>query len=166
MCRSTTRCAAFAAERIKKCTITEASFTPIKTATGDDFEPSLGLGSGKPERVVLEFSARVAPYVRERVWHKSQQIEELPGGGVRLGLKVSRDWALHGWVLSWGPHVHVTSPSSLAQEILDMLDDAREFYVPRLDFTQSFSAVVSSASPSLPFLESKPASKRRSAAPS
>ena len=156
----------FAAERIKKCTITETSFTPIKAATGDDFEPSLGLGSGKPERVVLEFSARVAPYVRERVWHKSQQIEELPGGGVRLGLKVSRDWALHGWVLSWGPHVHVTSPSSLAQEILDMLDDAREFYVPRFDFAQSFSAVVSSAAPSLPLLESAPPGKGRSAAPS
>ncbi len=156
----------FAAERIKKCTITEASFTPIEAATGDDFEPSLGLGSGKPERVVLEFSARVAPYVRERVWHKSQHIEELPGGGVRLGLKVSRDWALHGWVLSWGPHVHVVAPSVLAQEILDMLDGAREWYVPRFDFAQSFSAVVLAAAPSLPFLESKPSSKRRSAAPS
>lgn len=154
----------FAAERIKKCTVTETSFTPIKAATGDDFEPSLGLGNGKPERVVLEFSARVAPYVRERVWHKSQQIEELPGGGVRLGLKVSRDWALHGWVLSWGPHVHVTSPSSLAEEILEMLDDAREWYVPRFDFAQSFSAVVSSAAPSLPLLESATPGKGRRAA--
>ncbi len=116
--------------------------------------------------MLLEFSPRVAPYVRERVWHKSQQIEELPDGGVRLGLKVCRDWALHGWVLSWGPHVHVAAPSALAQEILDMLDDAREWYVPRLDFAQSFSSIVSAAAPSLPFLESTPSGKRRSAGPS
>jgi hypothetical protein len=69
----------------------------------------------------------------------SQQIEELPDNGVRLGLMVSRDWALHGWILGWGPHVRVTAPASLAHEILDMLDDAREFYVPRLKFEPVFS---------------------------
>ncbi|MEO8678617.1 MAG: WYL domain-containing protein [Vicinamibacterales bacterium] len=156
----------FAIERIKKCAISEQSFTPVKAANDEDFEPSLGLGMGTPERVLLEFSERVAPYVRERVWHKSQQIEELPDGGVRLGLKVCRDWALHAWVLSWGPHVHVAAPASLAQEILAMLDDARDWYVPRFEFEQSFSADASFAAPSLPLRESGRPSKRRSASPS
>ncbi len=76
----------FAVERIKRCKVTEQSFTTVQAVAGADFEPSLGLGNGKPEKVQLEFSARVAPYVRERVWHKSQQIEERPDGGVRLAM--------------------------------------------------------------------------------
>ena len=55
-------------------------------------------------------------------------------GTVRLALRVARDWALHGWVLSWGPHVRVAAPPALAAEILAMLEDARERYVPKFDF--------------------------------
>jgi predicted DNA-binding transcriptional regulator YafY len=156
----------FAVERIKSIRITEQSFTPVKAVSDEDFEPSLGLGNGKPERVVLEFSARVAPYVRERVWHKSQQLDELPDGALRLTLKVSRDWALHGWVLSWGPHARVITPSTLAEEILVMLDDAREFYVPRLQFDPVFNPVASSVAPSLPLRGNARPGKRRSASPS
>jgi predicted DNA-binding transcriptional regulator YafY len=156
----------FAAERVKKCVVTEKSFAPIKAVKESDFDPSLGLGNGRPEMVVLEFTARVAPYVRERIWHRSQQIQEQPNGGVRLTMKVSRDWALHGWVLSWGPHVHVAAPSQLAQEILAMLDDARDWYVPRLEFDHAFNSAVSSASRSLPLLESASPGKKRTAAPS
>ena len=87
------------------------------------------------------------------MWHKSQQLEELPDGGVRLAMKVCRDWALHGWILSWGPHVHVAAPSALAEEILVMLDEARESYVPKLDFDRAFNAAGSSAARSLPLLE-------------
>ena len=76
------------------------------------------------------------------------------------------DWALHGWILSWGPHVHVAAPSALAQEILAMLDGARELYVPKLNFDQAFSAASSTASRSLPLLESKSPGKRRNASPS
>ena len=155
----------FAVERIKKFVVTEKGYTPVRAVKESELDPSLGLGTGPTERVVLEFSPRVAQYVRERVWHKSQTIEELEDGGVRLGMKVSIDWALHGWILSWGPHVHVALPSRLAEEILVMLEEARESYIPKLDFGISFS-VISSAARSLPLLESASPGKRRSAAPS
>jgi proteasome accessory factor B len=140
----------FAVERIKKCLITDKSFTTVKAVSESEFAPSLGLGTGRPERVVLEFSSRVAPYVRERVWHKSQRIEELDGGRLRLTLKVSRDWALHGWVLSWGPHVRVDEPLALAEEILTMLDRARDRYVPRFDFELALAGAIEGVRP-LPF---------------
>lgn len=124
----------FAVERIRKCAITDTGYTPVKAVDATDLNPSLGLGMGRPERIVLEFSARVAPYVRERVWHTSQQLDDLDDGGVRLALRVARDWALHGWVLSWGSHVRVAAPPALAEEILAMLEDARERYVPKFDF--------------------------------
>ena len=124
----------FAVERIKKFVVTDKGFKRVKAVKDSDIDPSLGLGDGPREGVRLEFSPRVAPYVRERIWHKSQQLEELPDGGVRLSMKVCRDWALHGWILGWGPHVHVAAPSALAEEILVMLEEARESYVPKLDF--------------------------------
>ena len=156
----------FAVERIKTFKATEQSFAPVEAVGQSDFDPSLGVGMGKAERVQLEFSPRVAPYVRERVWHTSQQLEDTADGGVRLTLKVCRDWALHGWVLSWGAHVRVVSPSVLAEEILVMIDGARERYLPRLDFGPVFSRGSSSALPSLPLLENARRRKTRSAAAS
>ena len=156
----------FAIERLKKCVVTDHGFTPIKALDGADFSPSLGLGMGRPERVILEFTPRVAPYVRERVWHKSQQIEELPDGSVRLGLKVALDWALHGWILSWGPHVHVAAPSALAQDILAMLEEAREFYVPKLNFGRALDGAGAPGTGALPLLERLSSGKRRASSPS
>ena len=128
----------FAAERIRRVTVLERSFTPGADMADDAFGQSLGVNrGGKPEKIVVEFSPRVASYVRERTWHRSQQLDTLPDGGVRLTLKVCRDWALRTWVLGWGAHARVASPSALAQEILEQLDGARDGYAPKLVFETS-----------------------------
>lgn len=125
----------FAAERIRKVAVLEKSFVPGADMADDAFGQSLGVNrGGKPEKIVVEFTPRVANYVRERTWHGSQQLEALPDGGVRLSLKVSRDWALRTWVLGWGAHARVVSPSALAEEILEQLDGARDGYAPKLLF--------------------------------
>jgi predicted DNA-binding transcriptional regulator YafY len=67
----------------------------------------------------LEFDARLAPFVRGRVWHDSQRIENLPDGRLRMGLAVSNDWALRSWVLGFGAGVRVISPAALADAIAD-----------------------------------------------
>jgi predicted DNA-binding transcriptional regulator YafY len=119
----------FAAERIRKVTVLEKSFVPGSDMADDAFGQSLGVNrGGKPEKIVVEFTPRVANYVRERTWHGSQQIELLPDGGVRLTLKVCRDWALRTWVLGWGAHARVISPPALATEILEQLNGARDGY--------------------------------------
>ena len=79
------------------------------------------------------FAPRVAAYVRERTWHRSQKIQDLPDGGVRMTLQVCNDAALRTWILGFGAFAKVESPSALAEEILEQLDAAREAYVPRLD---------------------------------
>ena len=109
----------FAVERIRRLTVLERGFTPVEDLTTEAFGHSLGVNrGGKPERIVIEFSRRVAPYVGERTWHPSQQLEPLPDGGARLTLKVCRDWALRTWVLGWGAHARVVAPAALADEIL------------------------------------------------
>lgn len=128
----------FAVERVKRVTMQQATFTPSADLSDGAFGHSLGVSRGMtPERVVVEFSSRVAPYVRERTWHPSQRIEALPDGGVRLTLKVCRDWALRTWVLGWGAHARVVAPSALAEDILAQLDEARDGYAPKLAFGAS-----------------------------
>ena len=83
------------------------------------FGASMGVFWGEPEHVELEFTPRVAPFVRNRIWHASQQIEERPDGGLRLTLHVSHDWALRSWVLGFGADVRVLRPAALAEAVRD-----------------------------------------------
>jgi len=107
----------FAIDRVTSVTLEKQTFTPPQDAGDDAFANSLGVNTGPPERVELEFAADVAPYVRARVWHASQDVRENGDGGIRLTMNVCHDWALRSWILGWGPSARVVSPSRLAQAI-------------------------------------------------
>jgi predicted DNA-binding transcriptional regulator YafY len=81
----------------------------------------------------VDFDARVAPYVRGRLWHDSQHIDALPDGGVRVTLNVSNDWALRSWLLGFGAAVKVRRPGALADALLDEHKRAAAKYEPPLD---------------------------------
>ena len=74
-------------------------------------------GTGPAEHVEIEFDSRVAPYVRARVWHASQQMKELPEGGIVLALDVCHDWALRSWILGFGSAARVIAPDALREAI-------------------------------------------------
>ena len=101
-------------------------------APAEVFPHSLGAFSGTPEPVVIEFTAAEAPYVRERQWHASQAIEELPAGRIRLTLNVVLDWELQAWVMGFGPAARVVSPQAFADRIVESLDEARATYLRTL----------------------------------
>jgi predicted DNA-binding transcriptional regulator YafY len=107
----------FAVDRIASVSLEKQTFTPTQAVGDDVFANSLGVNTGPAERVEIEFDARVAPYVKARVWHPSQQIEDAPDGGVSVTLNVCHDWGLRSWILSWGPFARVISPPRLAKEI-------------------------------------------------
>jgi predicted DNA-binding transcriptional regulator YafY len=118
----------FAVERIRDISLREERFTQIDELPDQAFPHSLGVHSGPPERVDVDFEADVADYVRTREWHPSQRIAELPGGGVRLTLEVCLDRALRSWILSFGPVARVRAPEALAREIAAALERARALY--------------------------------------
>ena len=123
----------FAVERIERLTVREETFRKTRELPGDLFGGSMGAFWAEPERIELEFEARVAPYVRGRVWHDSQRLEDLPDGRVRMTLDVSNDWALRSWVLGFGAAVRVIRPATLADAILDEMKRACLAYEPKLD---------------------------------
>ena len=119
----------FAVDRIVSVSLQKDTFTP-KQALGDDvFANSLGVNTGPPARVEIEFAAKVAPYVRARVWHTSQQMRERPDGMLVLAMNVCHDWALRSWILSWGPFARVLTPAALAKELRSDLQAASERYI-------------------------------------
>jgi len=118
----------FAIDRITSVTLEKQTFTP-KQDTGDDvFANSLGVNTGPAQRVEIEFSADVAPYVRARVWHASQDVRDNGDGGVHVTMDVCHDWALRSWILSWGPFARVVAPAALARTIRADLETAGTRY--------------------------------------
>jgi proteasome accessory factor B len=118
----------FAVERIHDLSLQEETFTPIEELPGDAFPHSLGVHSGPPERVEIEFQPAVADYVKARTWHPSQHLQEKPNGGVGVTLDVCLDRALQSWILSFGPFARVLSPPSLAKDIAAQFEEARAQY--------------------------------------
>ena len=79
------------------------SFTVMKGR--DDYE------------IVIEFDAWATDQVRGRLWHPSQQVIELPGGGSHMLMHLSGLEEIERWVLSWGTHATVIKPEALAQRL-------------------------------------------------
>lgn len=118
----------FAVDRIRSVSLEKQTFTPKQDISDDVFANSLGVNTGPAEQVEIAFDARVAPYVRARVWHASQQLREEPDGALTLTMQVCHDWALRSWILSWGAFARVTSPSALADQIRADLESAHTQY--------------------------------------
>jgi proteasome accessory factor B len=57
--------------------------------------------------------------VRESVWHHSQRLEDITGGGCELTMRVGGIKEVRAWVLGWGADVEVLAPLALRDEISD-----------------------------------------------
>jgi predicted DNA-binding transcriptional regulator YafY len=117
----------FAVDRIRSLSLSEEKFEPAELEE-DAFAHSLGVHQGPPERIEILFAQQIARYVKERVWHASQEIHEEPDGSVRLTLHVSNDWSLRSWILGFGPLAKVLSPPALAAQIVEEIAGAGRRY--------------------------------------
>jgi len=118
----------FAVERIQELSLLADRFTPVEDLPDTAFPHSLGVHSGPPEHVEIEFEPVVSDYVRTRQWHASQQLAATSSGGLVMSLDVCVDRALQSWILSFGPFARVISPERLAREIADQFEEARARY--------------------------------------
>lgn len=118
----------FAVERIEEISLLEERFAPVEDLPDDAFQHSLGVHSGPPEKVTIEFEPAVADYVRAREWHQSQTWSDGGNGRQLLDLNVCVDQALRSWILSFGPFARVVAPESLARDIAEQIDLARARY--------------------------------------
>ncbi|MGD0093558.1 MAG: WYL domain-containing protein [Planctomycetota bacterium] len=84
----------------------------------EHFRSAFGIVTGcNVSALALRFDAEVAGLIRERQWHATQTLEELPGDEVRLRMTCSQSNELVAWLLSWGEHVVVEAPVELGREV-------------------------------------------------
>jgi proteasome accessory factor B len=109
----------FALPRITNVDVTARTFErPADFSPETFFSGALGVVSGSGDhRVVIRFEATVAERIREREWHESQELRELPGGGVELRLRLGALSEVRQWVLSWGAQAEVVQPADLRTEL-------------------------------------------------
>jgi predicted DNA-binding transcriptional regulator YafY len=67
--------------------------------------------------VRLLFAREVATYIRERVWHTSQELRQPRGGALEFRLQTSSRKELTRWILSWMPHAKVLAPRQLRDRV-------------------------------------------------
>lgn len=86
----------------------------IKKLLGDSFGVFF---AKKRHDVRVRFDPFAAQLVRERIWHPSQQMKQLPNGEIELRLKLNTLQEIERWILSWGEHAEVMSPTELKQSL-------------------------------------------------
>jgi predicted DNA-binding transcriptional regulator YafY len=124
----------FAVERVKRLTLLDEHFDAVQPLSAAPFPDSMGPHHGRPVRVAILFSPKLAPYILERNYHPSQKTEMQDGGSVLLTLRVSIDWTLTSWILSFGPFARVVEPASLADQIRAEIEEARDQYTLNMKF--------------------------------
>ncbi len=106
--------------------VEQAILTLDRYEIPDDFDPdaflanSWGIWSSDttpPITVRLRFDAGVARRVRETTWHRSQELTDLPDGGVELTVRVNGIIEIRPWILSWGDQVEVLEPPELREAV-------------------------------------------------
>jgi predicted DNA-binding transcriptional regulator YafY len=117
----------FAVDRVEQLSLTEERFEPLELPE-DAFAHSLGVNQGAPEKIEVVFAPKIARYIRERVWHPSQEMVDRPDGSLHLTLNVVNDWALKSWILGFGALAVVALPPGLVSELAAELKAAADRY--------------------------------------
>lgn len=123
---------AFVLTRMSKLELTKKTFTRRKDFTLDKYlRGAFSVFRGNEEddiEVVVEFDAWATDVLRGRRWHWSQSTIELPGGQMRMRMRLSSIEEVERWVLSWGTHATVIAPLALADRIEQVSAELQQRY--------------------------------------
>lgn len=120
----------FALTRITAVVATRTAFRrPADFSPEQFFANALGVLGGTGDwRVVVRFNAAAAERVREREWHESQELRELPGGALELRLRLGALEEVGQWVLGWGAAAEVLAPAELRASLRRTVATLAEVY--------------------------------------
>lgn len=109
----------FVPSRIQSIESTGKKFErPARFSLENRLRNSFSVHSGDGEYlVVIRFTPQVADFIREKKWHPSQFLKELPGGGVELRLTLSSLNEVERWILAWGGEATVVDPAELKARV-------------------------------------------------
>lgn len=120
----------FRVDRIKQLEVLKETFVQEPTFDAKDhlemiFQHEAG---GVPVPVAIWFDAPTAPYIRERRWHPTQEIQEHSDGSLTLSMLVRGMNDLKRWVLGYGKGVIVQEPPELVQLVKEEIKGMSQNY--------------------------------------
>ena len=122
----------FAVERVEKIEVLDEGFeVPPDFNVSEYGRGAFGITGGEPQTVEVVVGPKMAAYIRERVWHESQEMEDRPDGSVLLRMRVAPGFELKSWIKGFLPDVQVQQPAALRDEIAAELEQARESFPRR-----------------------------------
>ena len=109
----------FVLGRMKEAVLLDERFERPKNFDARKYlEKSIGVMAGNGDyQVVIQMDAWLTDILRGRRWHPSQAVEELPGGGSQLRLRLGCLEEIEQYVLSWGAHATVIEPLELRRRV-------------------------------------------------
>jgi proteasome accessory factor B len=120
----------FALHRLTRPQLTAEKFTKPKNFDAAELlRGSLNVFKGREDHdILIQFDPWATDEIRDRRWHSSQQITNLPDGGCQLRLHLSSLEEIESWILSFGPHAKVTQPAVLITRIRNAAEKIIEMY--------------------------------------
>jgi len=108
----------FAINRVQSVEVLSRTFTPPDPeALRKRLAERFTIVEGEAADVRVWFDAAVAPRIRERVWHPTQQLTDGADGSCTLAMRVKGLVSVKRWVLSYGRHAVPLAPAELVEAI-------------------------------------------------
>ncbi len=118
----------FALDRILNIKVLNEKFEIRENFNIKDYlKKSFRIYKGGDEEISLHFDEYQARWIRERIWHENQKLEELKDGSLILKIKGNRE-EIKRWIIGYGSHVKVIEPESFRKEIIEEVKKLNEIY--------------------------------------
>src|SRR5207249_2910275 len=108
----------FAVERMRDVALLRRTFTVRPGFDADEYlGKSWGIVQGELVTVKVVFAKSLARYIRERLWHPSQKLRDLPDGRLEMMLQVADTLEVRRWILGYGVQAEVLAPEGLREAL-------------------------------------------------
>ncbi len=108
----------FAVERMREVALLRRTFTVRPGFDTDAYlGKSWGIVQGELITVKVVFAKSLARYIRERLWHPSQKLRDLPDGRLEMTLQVADTLEVRRWILGYGVEAEVVAPEDLRERL-------------------------------------------------
>jgi proteasome accessory factor B len=128
----------FAVSRIESAWVTNRKFKrPASFSAEQHYARSFGAFVGKGDyRVVVRFGASIAARIKERLWHETLEMKDLPDGRLEFTLRLDSLDEFQRWILGWGPDAEVMEPAELRDRLREAVAKLVRIYPPRQRMSQ------------------------------